>query len=132
MKYLILIMMVVMMAMGAEAQTLESAKPYGSKGLYTITPTNDTITIAPKYSASAYVMPADTNVYVAIDTTLSAPLNLVYIQLKADASKRYVYFIDGFQGASTDSITANKTKVYTFMTTTAGKFTLLGKSAEYQ
>lgn len=124
--------MAVMMAMGsAEAQKLESAKPYGSKGLYTVTPTNDTITIAPKYSASAYVVPADTNVYMAIDTTLSAPLNLVYIQLKADETKRYVYFIDGFQGAANDSITANKTKVYTFMTTTAGKFTLLGKSAEY-
>lgn len=132
MKYLFVFLLAMIMALGsAQAQKLESAKPYGSKGLYTVTPTDDTITIAPKYSASAYVVPVDTNVYMAIDTTYSNPLNLVYLQLTADDTKRYVYFISGFQAAADDSINATKTKVYTFVTSTAGKFTLIGKSAEY-
>lgn len=115
-----------------EAQKLNSVKPYGSKGQYTITPTNDTITIAPKYSASAYVCPVDTNLYFFVDTTASAPLNLLYFKFKSDATKRYLYFKTGFEGVpAKDSIAANKTKVYSFMTTTAGKFVLLGKSAEY-
>lgn len=116
----------------AEAQKLVSAKPYGSKGLYTITPTNDTITITPKYSASAYVCPVDTNLYFFVDTTASLPVNLVYFKFTSDATKRYIYFKTGFEGVpAKDSIAASKSKVYTFMTTTAGKFTLLGHSTEY-
>lgn len=132
MKTFIMFLMAIFMAsFTAEAQKLTSVKPYGSKGLYTVTPTNDTITIVPKYSASGYVIPIDTTVYLAIDATSSLPLNLVYLQLKADSTERFVHFITGFQAAATDSIAATKTKVYTFITTNTGKFTLLGKSAEY-
>jgi hypothetical protein len=131
-KFFLMIMALVLVFATAEAQKLVSAKPYGSKGLYTITPTNDTITITPKYSASAYVMPVDTNVYIMVDTTAALPLNLVYFQLKADATKRYVYFDTGFQAApAVDSIAATKTRVYTFVTSSAGKFTLIGRSTEY-
>lgn len=116
-----------------EAQKLESAKPYGSKGLYTIAPINDTIAITPKYSASGYVCPADTTQYFYVDTTSSLPLNLVYFKfVNHNARKHYIYFKTGFEAVPTkDSIAASKTKVYQFVTTTAGKFVLLGKSSEY-
>jgi len=116
----------------AEAQKLERATMYGSKGLYTLSPTNDSVTIVPKYSASAYVCPVDTNLYFFVDTTRSVPLNLVYFKFTGDASKRYLYFKTGFEGVPTkDSIAANKSKVYAFLTTTAGKFVMIGKSTEY-
>ena len=131
-KIILLLMAFVLLVSTSEAQKLVSAKPYGSKGLYTLTPTNDTVTITPKYSASAYVCPVDTNLYFFVDTAASTPLNLVYFKFTSDATKRYIYFKTGFEGVSAvDSIAANKTKVYNFMTTTAGKFVLLGKSAEY-
>lgn len=125
-------MAMVLLFATAEAQKLVSAMPYGSKGLYTLAPTNDSVTITPKYSASAYVCPVDTNLYFFVDTTASLPLNLVYFKFTSDATKRYIYFKTGFEGVpATDSIAASKTKVYTFMTTSAGKFTLIGKSTEY-
>ena len=130
--FLILFIALLAFSMTAPAQKLESAKPYGSKGLYTVTPTNDTITVTPKYSASFYTMPIDTNVYIMVDTTAALPLNLVYFQLTTDATKRYVYFDTGFQAVpAVDSIAASKTRVYTFVTSTAGKFTLVGRSTEY-
>lgn len=116
----------------AQAQKLDSAKPYGSKGQYTLTPTNDTITITPKYSASSYAVTVDTTLYFNVVTTQSLPLNLLNFELKADATKRYIYFDVGFQGVPVkDSIAANKTKIYTFMLAKNGKFTLLGRSTEY-
>lgn len=128
-----MIMAFTLLMVTAGAQTkLVDTKPFGSKGLYTIAPTNDTITIVPKYSASAYVMPVDTNVYIMVDTTASLPLNIVYFEMKADATKRYIYFDAGFQAVpAVDSINSNKTRTYTFVTTKAGKFTLLGRSTEY-
>lgn len=115
-----------------QAQKLDSAKPYGSKGQYTLTPTNDTITITPKYSASNYACEVDTTLHFNVVTTQSLPLNLLNFELKADATKRYIYFDVGFQGVPVkDSIAANKTKIYTFMLAKNGKFTLLGRSTEY-
>lgn len=131
-KFILLFMAFVLLMATAEAQKLVSSKPYGSKGLYTLTPTNDTVTITPKYSASAYECPVDTNLYFFVDTTASTPLNLLYFKFTSDATKRYIYFKTGFEGVpAKDSIAASKTKVYNFITTTAGKFTLLGKSSEY-
>lgn len=130
--FILLVMSVLLLFATAGAQTkLVDTKPYGSKGQYTITPTNDSITIVPKYSASAYVCPVDTNLYFFADTTAALPLNILYLELKADATKRYIYFKTGFAGVSAKDSLTNKSVIYTFVYSKAGKFTLLGKSAEY-
>ena len=121
--------MLVASMLGAEGQSLTSVKPYGSKGLYEITPTNDTVSVIPKYSASAYTMPVDTNVVLQVDTASTFPCNLVYFQLTADASKRYVTFDDGFEAAP-DSLSATKTRTWGFVYI-RGKFVLLQRSSEY-
>lgn len=133
MKHLIILLIaLVALFATAEAQKLESVRPFGSKAMYTITPTNDTVTVTPKYSASVYVCPVDTNMYFFADTSAGLPANTVYFKFTSDATKRYIYFKTGFEGVPVkDSIAASKTKLYQFVNSTSGKFTLIGKSSEY-
>lgn len=130
MKYfIVLLMALVLGCFSAGAQKLTSVKPYGSKGLYELTPTNDTVSVAPKYSASAYVMAVDTNMVIQADAAAALPCNLAYFQLTADATKRYVTFGDGFEAAP-DSLSASKTRTWGFVYV-QGKFVLLQRSSEY-
>lgn len=130
MKYFILLLIVLVVdSLSVEAQKLTSVKPYGSKGAYELTLTNDTITVTPKYSASIYTMPIDTNVLLQVDTTASFPCNLLWFELSADATKRYVTFDAGLAAAG-DSVSANKSKAWGFVYT-GNKYVLINESAEY-
>lgn len=129
-KILIAFVMALLVAsISAQAQKLTSSKQYGSKALYDVTPTNDTLSFAPKYSATAYVMPIATNMVLQVDTINSVPCNLLYFKLNTDNTKRYVTFSTGLQ-AVRDSISANKTRTWEFVFI-RGKYVLLNRSAEY-
>ncbi|MDX9703924.1 MAG: hypothetical protein RBU23_12910 [Candidatus Auribacterota bacterium] len=126
---MIFLMAILLASFSAGAQKLTSVKPYGSKGLYEITPTNDTVSFTPKYSATAYVMAVDTNMVVQVDTLSSNPCNTVYFQFTTDATKRYVTFGSGLV-AGADSIAANKSRTWGFVFI-RGKYILMHRSAEY-
>ncbi len=127
------IVLFLMLAIGfiatTQAQSLVDVKPYGSKGLYEVTPTNDTISVAPKYSASIYTMPVDTNVVLQVDVSVSNPCNMLWFELTADATKRYVTFDTGLE-AATDSVAANKSKAWGFVYI-GDRYVLMHESPEY-
>ena len=128
-RIIFLIMLMVGFVAAGNAQKLVSSKSFGSKGLYEVIPTNDTISVTPKYSASAYVMDVDTTVTLQVDTIKSNPCNLVYFQLTADGTKRYVNFGSGLTAAQ-DSLSANKTRVWGFVFI-KNKYILTHRTQEY-
>jgi hypothetical protein len=97
--------------------------------MYEVTPTNDTLIFVPKYSASAYVLSIAENKVFMVTTTASLPCNIVYFQVKADTTKRYVTFSTGLQ-ANRDSIAANKARVWGFVFV-KDKYVLHSRTAEY-
>lgn len=130
MRRIVLILVVLIASvLVTEAQKLTSVVPYGSKALYEVTPTNDTLIFTPKYSASAYVVPVAENKVFQVNTLSSLPCNIVYFQVSADATKRYVTFSTGLQ-ASRDSIAANKTRTWGFVYV-KNKYVLHSRTAEY-
>ncbi len=129
-KILIAFIMAMMVAtISAPAQKLTSVKQYGSKALHDVTPTNDTLSFAPKYSATAYVMEVGTNMVLQIDIVKSNPCNTLYYQLTADGTKRYVTFDSGLE-APADSISANKSRTWGFVFIRY-KYILMHRSAEF-
>lgn len=128
-KIVLFLMLMAVSVVATQAQTLKSVKPYGSKGLYEITPANDTISVTPKYSASVYTMDIDTTMTIQADVSRSNPCNQVWFELSADASKRYVTFDTGFK-APPDSLSAQKSRTWGFVYT-GTNYVLLYKSAEY-
>ncbi len=123
-----MILVVTVLVAGAQ-EKLVSHKSFGSKAAYEVTLTNDTVEFTPKYSATSYIVPIDTNVVIMADTVNANPGNVVYFQLTTDATKRYVTFSTGFN-ATSDSISASKSRTWAYVFV-RGKFVQISRSTEY-
>ena len=129
-KYLGILLLALVAAINVNAQeALTSVKAYGSKGLYEVTPTNDTIEVTPRYSASIYTMPIDTNVVIQVDISTSNPANLLWFELAADATQRTVTFDTGLEAAAS-TVAANKTRAWGFVFI-GDRYVLVHESTEY-
>ncbi len=113
-----------------EAQeTMVSHKMLGTKAAYTVVLENDTVEFQPRYSVTSYIVPIDTTVLITADTTKTDPGNLLYFQVTADGTKRYVNYGNGFQTIS-DSLSANKSRTWGFVFI-RGKFVQTSRTGEY-
>lgn len=130
-KHLLFVMTILLASVlfaGAQ-EKLVSHKSFGSKAAYEVALTNDTVEFTPKYTVTSYIVPVDTNVVIQADTLKAKPGNLVYFQVTADATKRYVTFSDGFT-ANADSLSASKTRTWGFVFV-RDKFVQINRSVEY-
>lgn len=118
------------MVLATQAQVLKASRPFGTKGLYEIAPTNDTITVTPVYTASVYTMSVDTSITIQVDVSKSNSCNQLWFEITGDATKRYVNFSTGFKGAATDSIAANRSRTWGFVYI-GSKYVLMRGSADY-
>lgn len=131
-KLAFLLVALLALVVGSSAQSTDKLvghSSFGTKAAYEVTLTNDTVEFTPKYSATAYIFPVDTNVVIQADTLKAVPGNLVYFQLTSDATKRYVTFSTGFT-TNADSISASKSRTWGFVFV-RGKYVQINRSAEY-
>lgn len=128
-KIILLFVVLVSMVAATQAQVLKESKPFGSKGLYEITPTNDTISVTPVYSASIYTMVVDTNMTLQVDVSRSTPAGLLWFKITADGTLRNVVFDTGLEAPAT-TVAATKTRVWGFVYV-GNKYVLTHESAEY-
>lgn len=132
MKKLLMMMILLVTVLFAGAQEkLVSHKGFGAKAAYEVTLTDDTVQFIPKYTVTGYTLEVDTNIWINLSTSKAAPGNTVWIEIAADATKRYITFDSNFEGVGAkDSLNIGKTRLWTF-TYVADKFVQINRSAEY-
>ena len=130
MKRIILLFVALLsMVITTQAQALKESKPFGSKGLYELMPTNDTISVVPVYSASVYTMDVDTNAVLQVDVSKSSPASFLWFEITADGTQRSVTFDIGLEAASS-TVSANKSRTWGFVYI-GNRYLLMHESAEY-
>ncbi|WP_297096391.1 hypothetical protein [uncultured Draconibacterium sp.] len=130
MKQMILLFVALLsMVTVTQAQALKETKPFGSKGLYEITPVSDTVSVIPVYSASVFTMDVDTNIVLQVDTVSSSPASLLWFEVTADGTQRTVTFDIGLEAASS-TVAANKSRTWGFVYI-GNRYVLIHESAEY-
>jgi hypothetical protein len=132
MKKLLMMMVLVASVLMANAkETLISHKSFGAKAAYEVNLTNDTVAFTPRYTITGYQFAVDTNVVIQANVTKANPGNLLFFEIEADSTKRYVTFDTNFIGVgATDSLNIAKTRLWGFLYMN-GKFVQINRSAEY-
>ncbi|MBW6464837.1 MAG: hypothetical protein K0B84_11745 [Firmicutes bacterium] len=126
----IMILLVTVLFAGAQ-EKLISHRMFGARAAYEVTLTNDTVAFTPQYTITGYALEADTNLVINLNTTKASPGNIVWFEIKGDATKRYVKFDTNIMGAgTTDSLNIDKTRLWGFVFVD-NKFVQINRSAEY-
>lgn len=125
---MIMILAVTVLLAGAQDEMI-SHEVFGAKVAYEVTLSSDTVEFTPKYSTTAYIVPIDTNVVINTDVGKAVAGNVVYFDISADATKRYVVFGLGFHAVN-DSISANKSRTFGYLYI-RDKYVLVTRTSEY-
>lgn len=125
-----MILLATVLLAGAQ-EKLVSHKGFGAKAAYEVTLGNDTVAFTPQYTFTGYAFEADTNLVINLNTSKATPGNVVWFEIKGDATKRYVTFATNIKGAGAkDSLNINKTRLWGFVFVD-NKFVQINRSAEY-
>jgi len=127
-KTLIVIISMLAATGALHAQTIHF--PFGAADESTIAITSDTaVDFSTDNLVEFITVTADTNItFNATPSASQRDGSLLYLQVIADATKRYVYFGTSLDG-NTDSVTASYNKYY-YLLYHNGNYRLLGKSDE--
>jgi len=127
-KTLITMIMLLACTIAGTAQTIHY--PFGAADESTVAITSDTaVDFSTDNLVEFVTVTADTNItFNATPSASQRDGSLLYLQVIADATKRYVYFGTSLDG-NTDSVTASYNKYY-YLLYHNGSYRLLGKSDE--